>query len=133
MTTKTARSLGRYMASWLAETAIGGAVALAITNPETNLLILSGTDPTTTPPGNVSRHRAGWPGVSFDTVDTMRSRTARSPTTVAVVSLYSAVPQLGAETVEVAVHPLAQERVPDRRGCWQKRLNGKNGRDRTAP
>ena len=61
MTTKTARGLGRYMASWLAEAAIGGAIALAIANAETNLFILSGTDPTSTPPGNVSRHRERTP------------------------------------------------------------------------
>ena len=82
MTTKAARSLGRYMAAWLAEAAIGGAIALAIANAETNLFILSGTDPTSTPPGNVSRHRAGRPG---GRTPSMRcgSRTARSPTTAA--------------------------------------------------
>ena len=123
MTTKTARGLGRYMASWLAEAAIGGAIALAISNAETNLLIPSGTDPTTTPPGNVSRHRAGRPGWSRST-PSMRcgSRTARSPTTVAWRVCIPQCRNSGAETVEVAVHPLAQERVPDRRGCWQKRL-----------
>ena len=67
---------------------------MASANAETNLLILSGTDPTSTPPGNVSRHRAGRV-VAFDTVDAMRVRDGKITDHCGVASLYSAVPQLG--------------------------------------
>jgi hypothetical protein len=84
------------MASWLAQAAIGGAIALAITNAETNLLNLSGTDPTSSPPGKVSRQRAGlaWV-VAFDTVEVMRVHDGKITDPCGVASLYSAVPQLG--------------------------------------
>ena len=124
MTTKTARSLGRYMAAWLAEAAIGGAIALAIANAETNLFILSGTDPTSTPPGNVSRHRAGRPGgrVRHRRCDAGPGRHDHRPLRRGEPVFRSTATR--AETVEVAVYPLAKEHEPDRRGCWQKRPDG---------
>ena len=62
--------------------------------------------------------------VSFDTVDAMRVQDGKITDHCGVASLYSAVPQLRGRNREVAVHPLAKEHEPDRRGCWQKRPDG---------
>ena len=95
MTTKTARGLGRYMAAWLAEAAIGGAIALAIANAETNLFILSGTDPQAPHQGTFLGIAPAGRVVAFDTVDAMRVQDGKITDHCGVASLYSAVPQLG--------------------------------------
>jgi len=50
MTTNIARTLGRYIASWLAAAAIGTAIALPSANGDPNPFVPDDTDPTTTAP-----------------------------------------------------------------------------------
>jgi len=50
MTTNIARTLGRYIASWLAAAAIGTAIALPSANGDPNQFVPDDTDSTTTAP-----------------------------------------------------------------------------------